>query len=90
MAVSTAPTNRQTRHSLRSIDILVHGATGYTGKRVVRHLVNHHLQLNVAICGRNASKLDVVASELGWDEDKKRSSLFVVPDAQQKKDSDGG
>lgn len=65
---------------MRPIDIIVHGATGYTGKRVVRHLTSKHPNLNIAICGRSNTKLAAVATEIGWDEAKCKSSTFVVPD----------
>jgi len=74
----SAPTDRHERHSNRSIDIIVHGATGYTGKRVVRHLASKHPHLNIAICGRSNAKLAAVAAEIGWDESKSQSSTFVV------------
>ena len=80
MAAISAPTDRHERHSSRSIDIIIHGATGYTGKRVVLHLAKRHPNLNIAICGRNSNKLNAVATELGWDESKCQSSTFVVED----------
>jgi len=76
----SAPLDRHERHSNRSVDIIVHGATGYTGKRVVRHLASKHPNLNIAICGRSSTKLAAVASEAGWDEAKSQSSIFVVAD----------
>ncbi|KAL7538917.1 hypothetical protein ACHAXR_011176 [Thalassiosira sp. AJA248-18] len=81
-----APTDRHERHSSRSIDIIVHGATGYTGKRVVRHLASKHPHLNIAICGRSATKLAAVATEIGWDETKCQSSIFVVADVVEGSD----
>ena len=69
-------TSRQQRYSNRPIDILVHGATGFTGQRVVKHLLAKHPELNVAICGRSRDKL--IALDLGWDESKCESSIFVV------------
>ena len=64
-------------------DIIVHGATGYTGRRVVRHLVSNHSNLNIAICGRSKAKLSSVATEIVWDETKFTSSIFVVEDIVQ-------
>lgn len=78
--VISAPIDRHERHSKRSIDIIVHGATGYTGKRVVRHLASKHPDLNIAICGRSSTKLVAVATEIGWDDTKCQSSIFVVAD----------
>lgn len=86
--MTSYPTNRRgERFASRSIDVIVHGATGYTGRRVVRHLVTKHTSLNVAICGRNKDKLAVVAAEVAWDDAKKASSVFVVSDAS--KDTSG-
>ncbi len=67
-------TSRQQRYSNRPIDILVHGATGFTGQRVVKHLLAKHPELNVAICGRSRDKL--IALDLGWDESN-ASHLFL-------------
>lgn len=80
MVVVSAPTDRQERHAARSIDIIVHGATGFTGKRVVRHLTSHHAHLNIAIAGRCPTKLAAVAAALGWDAAKSASSVFAVAD----------
>ena len=79
MVAISAPTDRRERHAGRSIDIIVHGATGFTGKRVVRHLA-HRPDLNVAISGRSAAKLAAVAADIGWDAAKTTSSIFVVAD----------
>lgn len=62
------------------MDIIIHGATGYTGKRVVRHLASKHPGLNIAICGRSSAKLSAVANEIGWDHTKCQSSIFAVAD----------
>lgn len=43
---------------------------------MVKHLVNQHPELNVAICGRSRDKL--IALDLDWDESKCESSIFVV------------
>ena len=83
LRVRAAPTmsstsSRQERYATRTIDIIVHGATGFTGKRVATHLASKHPELNVAICGRNQDKLNAVANELGWDKSKCKSLIFVV------------
>ena len=78
--------SRQERYSSRAIDIIVHGATGFTGKRVAKYLVEKHPELNVAICGRNLEKLTSVANEFGWDESKCNSSVFVVADVVEEND----
>lgn len=79
-------TSRKERYSTREIDIIVHGATGFTGKRVLSHLVKHHPELNVAICGRSLEKLTSVANVVGWDESKYNSSIYVVSDIVNESD----
>lgn len=87
-ARTSAPINRQERHSLRSIDIIIHGATGYTGRRVVRHLASKYPDLRIGICGRNKNKLIAVAEEIGWDESKCQDYLLVVSDANSAKEGE--
>ncbi|KAK1741872.1 saccharopine dehydrogenase family protein [Skeletonema marinoi] len=82
----TMTTSRQERYSTRTIDIIVHGATGFTGKRVVTHLAKHHPELNVAVCGRSQDKLTAVANSVGWNESKCKSSIFVVSDIVNEND----
>ena len=50
----------------RPYDIIVWGATGYTGALVCRHLAQHSAtsQLTFAIAGRSFSKLTALASRL--------------------------
>lgn len=50
--------------SSRTFDIIVYGATGFTGKRVVAHLLTKHPELKVAISGRNLEKLESLATSL--------------------------
>lgn len=51
--------------SMRPLDIVVLGATGYTGKLCAEHIVkNHPTNLKWAIAGRSANKLDALADEL--------------------------
>lgn len=49
----------------RAFDIIVYGATGFTGKRVAKYLVESHPEIKTAISGRNSTKLEALASELG-------------------------
>lgn len=49
---------------IRQYDIVVFGATGYTGKLTAEHIAtNLPTDLKWAIAGRSASKLDAVAAE---------------------------
>ena len=48
-------------------DLVVFGATGFTGKLVARYLANHGGPERVALAGRSLSKLEAVRDELGVD-----------------------
>lgn len=48
----------------RTFDIIVYGATGFTGKRVVSHLLSKHPELKIAVSGRNLEKLTSLATSL--------------------------
>ena len=82
----SAASSRQERYSTRDIDVIIHGATGFTGKRVLAHVAKHHPELNVAVCGRSIEKLTAVANGVGWDENKCKSSIFVVSDIVNEND----
>jgi len=52
----------------REFDIIVWGATGYTGRRIVRSLVESYVAdegLKIAVAGRSAAKLHEVCAEAG-------------------------
>ena len=51
--------------SERQYEIVLYGASGFTGKLVAEYLAGEHAQLNWAIAGRNEQKLDQVRRELG-------------------------
>ena len=55
----------------------------------MRHLASRHPDLAVAICGRDASRLSVVASEVGWDDATRASSTFVVTEIAEEGSSSG-
>ena len=59
----------------REFDLLIYGATGYTGKRVAAHAIGKHPALKIAIGGRTESKLTKVANDLGLP----HSSVVVAP-----------
>ncbi len=54
---------------MRPFDIIVYGATGYTGKRVARYLIKSHPDTKVAIAGRSLEKLTQLAEELNLPDD---------------------
>ena len=51
--------------SNRSYDIIVWGATGFTGRLVVEYLITHHPTTRLAIGGRNEEKCRQILQELG-------------------------
>ena len=51
--------------SERQFEIVLYGASGFTGKLVAEYLAAEHAQLNWAIAGRNEQRLDQVRRELG-------------------------
>ena len=59
----------------REFDLLIYGATGYTGKRVAAHAIDKYPTLKIGIGGRTESKLTKVANDLGLP----HSSVVVAP-----------
>ena len=49
----------------KEFDIVVHGATGFTGRLVIEYLLTHSSGLRWAMGGRSASKLAAVRDEVG-------------------------
>ncbi|KAI9608996.1 hypothetical protein KEM48_003166 [Puccinia striiformis f. sp. tritici PST-130] len=73
-------------HTDRNIDIVVYGATGFTGKLVCQHLQKRYLdpsreRTELAIGGRSQEKLDKVKSELGLPKDLR---VFVADSHDEK------
>lgn len=66
----------------KTIDIVVFGATGFTGSRVAGYLVKQLATetFTLALCGRNAAKLESVRDKLCSDHgiSKERLPLFVT------------
>lgn len=61
--------------SSRPFDIIVYGATGFTGKKVARYIQESHPKLKLAISGRSQEKLQNVATEIGLTSE----SVVVAP-----------
>jgi len=59
----------RTRDRSRTFDIVLWGATGFTGRLVAEYLVRHYVGgdtgLRLALAGRNEAKLRGIATELG-------------------------
>jgi short subunit dehydrogenase-like uncharacterized protein len=58
-------------------DVIVHGATGFTGRLVAEHFAKHHPDVRWAMSGRNADKLAAVRDEVGAPAD----TPLIVADA---------
>uniref|UniRef100_B0SZ70 Saccharopine dehydrogenase n=1 Tax=Caulobacter sp. (strain K31) TaxID=366602 RepID=B0SZ70_CAUSK len=58
-------------------DVIVHGATGFTGRLVAEHFAKHHPDARWAISGRSADKLAAVRDEIG----ASASTPLIVADA---------
>jgi short subunit dehydrogenase-like uncharacterized protein len=65
---------------MREFDLIVFGATGFTGKLVARYLCKHKESFRWAIAGRSEAKLAAVKEELGLDE----NVALVVADSSDK------
>ena len=53
----------------KKFDIIIYGATGFTGKLCVKYLSKNANDINWAIAGRNKSKLEDLKSRLSPDLD---------------------
>lgn len=58
-------------------DVIVHGATGFTGRLVAEHFARHHPDVRWAMSGRSADKLAAVRDEIGAPAD----TPLIVADA---------
>ncbi|CAN5338851.1 saccharopine dehydrogenase NADP-binding domain-containing protein [soil metagenome] len=58
-------------------DVIVHGATGFTGRLVAEHFARHHPDAKWAMSGRSADKLAAVRDEIGAPAD----TPLIVADA---------
>ena len=58
-------------------DVIVHGASGFTGRLVAEHFAKHHPDVKWAMSGRNADKLAAVRDEIGAPAD----TPLIVADA---------
>ncbi len=63
----------------RPFDIILIGATGFTGRRAARYLKTHGKGLHIGLGARNSERLNILAIELGYNE----GSLFVVNTLQK-------
>ena len=63
----------------KNLDIVVYGATGYTGKLCAKYLSENSVDLNWAIAGRNKEKLEELKKELSLDVD-----IFIAESNDEK------
>ena len=63
----------------KNLDIVVYGATGFTGKLCAKYLSENSVDLNWAIAGRNKEKLEELKKELSLDVD-----IFIAESNDQK------
>src|SRR5689334_5884813 len=77
---SRAPSDAR---SSRALDVVIFGATGFTGRLVAEYLVTHHgvgRDLKWAIAGRNRGKLESVRDGLASIDPKARDLAVLVGD----------
>ena len=63
----------------KNLDIVVYGATGFTGKLCAKYLSGNSVDLNWAIAGRNKEKLEELKKELSLDVD-----IFIAESNDEK------
>ncbi len=63
----------------KPFDIILIGTTGFTGRRAARYLKDHGNGLRVGLAARDSERLNILAAELGYNED----SVFVVNTLQK-------
>ena len=63
----------------KNLDIVVYGATGFTGKLCAKYLSENSVDLNWAIAGRNKEKLEELKIELSLDVD-----IFIAESNDEK------
>ena len=63
----------------KNLDIVVYGATGFTGKLCAKYLSENSVDLNWAIAGRNKEKLEELKKELSLDID-----IFIAESNDEK------
>ena len=63
----------------KNLDIVIYGATGFTGKLCAKYLSENSVDLNWAIAGRNKEKLEELKKELSLDVD-----IFIAESNDEK------
>ena len=80
---SSANTAQRARDRSRPFDIVLFGATGFTGKLVAEYLVRHYADtdLRFALAGRDRSKLEAVRFGLAATNPKAAGLAILVGDS---------
>ena len=80
---SSANTAQRVRDRSRPFDIVLFGATGFTGKLVAEYLVRHYADtdLRFALAGRDRSKLEAVRFALAKTNPKAAGLVILVGDS---------
>lgn len=73
----SAPTHASRNHEGKEFDIIVYGASGFTGRLVAEYLSQHYGDANWAMAGRSEAKLKDVRDEIGAPE----TTPLVIADA---------
>jgi short subunit dehydrogenase-like uncharacterized protein len=76
------------RKQARALDIVLFGATGFTGRLVAHHLAGSGVTLRWAIAGRAAGKLAALAAELRLAHPAQAAPDIMVADAAIRADMD--
>ena len=81
MTVSDSTTLGQDRHRDRELDLVLFGATGFTGQLVAEYLVKKRPAVRWALAGRSREKLERVREELSAIDPGARALPIVVADS---------
>ncbi|KRX09222.1 hypothetical protein PPERSA_05891 [Pseudocohnilembus persalinus] len=65
----------------RQFDLVVYGATGYTGKLVAQYIAKNYENLKWAIAGRSATRLENVRSQLAKENPQLEQLPIIVADS---------
>ncbi|MFT4628890.1 MAG: short subunit dehydrogenase-like uncharacterized protein [Myxococcota bacterium] len=63
------------------LDVVVFGATGFTGQLVAEYLIAHHAELRIGLAGRSQSKLEQVRAALAVDDPDAAELPLIVADS---------
>eukprot|EP01025_Chloroclados_australasicus_P058773 TRINITY_DN740_c4_g1_i3.p1 TRINITY_DN740_c4_g1~~TRINITY_DN740_c4_g1_i3.p1 ORF type:complete len:465 (-),score=65.66 TRINITY_DN740_c4_g1_i3:180-1508(-) len=92
MSTVTAPTpspQARSNKNVKSYDVVIWGATAFTGKLVCRHMAeNYQGKLNWAMAGRNRAKLEAVRREIAEFDSDAESVPIITADLEDESSMD--